>query len=298
MLQTATLFNIQRYSLFDGPGIRTVFFFKGCPLSCQWCSNPESQKKAPEVAFEERNCVGCGGCTISCPEAAILSGKIDRARCNHCMICVKKCPTGALICYGKEYTVAELVKIASKDIAFYRRSEGGVTLSGGEPLLNWEFACSLLKACKEEGLNTAVETCGAVSWENISCVMEFLDTIYFDIKHIDDEKHLCKTGGRVNMILSNIKMLTSKRSGIVIRFPLIPGFNSTLEEITAIAKWIADNAPGVPVEIMGYHRYGEKKYAALGRDYLMKGIQPPSNETVLSAVSVFQSFGIDCVKLH
>ncbi|MCC8057133.1 glycyl-radical enzyme activating protein [Cloacibacillus sp.] len=297
-MKTAVLFNIQRYSLFDGPGIRTVFFFKGCPLSCQWCANPESQSPAYEVAFEERNCIGYGRCNVSCPAAAVVSGKIDRSKCTRCMTCTEACPSGALVRYGKEYTVDMLLETALKDTSFYRSSGGGVTLSGGEPLLDGTFARSLLEACKNEGLDTAIETCGAVPWENFSDVLDFADTIYFDVKHVDDKKQMAGTGCEAAGILSNLRRLAEKRDRVVIRFPLIPGFNAAHEDAAAIADWIAENIPKTPVELMSYHRYGEKKYDALGREYAMKGVPVPADEEVAAALSIFHSRGIDCKKLH
>ncbi|MDL2264437.1 glycyl-radical enzyme activating protein [Synergistaceae bacterium OttesenSCG-928-I11] len=296
------LFNIQKYSLFDGPGIRTVFFFKGCPLSCRWCSNPESQSPAAEIAFEERVCMGCGRCVATCPNEALSADtrgiSVDRRKCTVCLACVEGCPTGAMLQYGRRYEIDELVAIAAKDSAFYRRSGGGVTLSGGEPLLYPAFAKELLAACRDEALDTAIETCGAVEWNAIAEVAPLIDTFYFDLKHVDDAKHREGTRHGVEPTLSNLRRLATGDANLVVRYPFIPNFNTAPEDVEAIAEWVAENAPGRRVELMPYHRYGEKKYATLDRLYTMEGTTVPSDEEIASAVEVFTHRGIECVRMH
>jgi pyruvate formate lyase activating enzyme len=296
----AVLFNIQKYSLADGPGIRTTFFFKGCSLWCKWCSNPESQSMEIEVAFEGRGCIGCGKCFSNCPVMAIYLGEhisIDRKKCVRCFKCAENCPTGAMVCYGKEYTIDELIEIARKDVSFYRNSGGGVTLSGGEPLLNPEFAELLLAACKEEGFNTAIETCGAVSWSAIESVSYLIDTFYFDLKHVDREKLEENTGADTVTILTNLKQLVRIRE-VIIRYPFIPYFNSSHKDVTSIAEWISENATQSRVELLPYHRFGEKKYESLGRVYKMSGAAVPDDRLIESAIDIFKTFGISCNRIH
>lgn len=293
------IFNIQRYSLHDGPGVRTVVFFKGCGLRCKWCSNPESQEHTRELYISTLQCIGCGKCVISCPcEALSISeGNIvlNRILCNQCGFCATQCPSGAIQFYGKEQNAEEIFKIVLRDKVFYRNSGGGITLSGGEPTLQPILAYELLSMCKEEGINTAIETCGFTSWENIEVLLPLLDYIYYDVKHVIPEKHLAGTGSDCTLILSNLKKLASvRKSGLVIRVPIIPGFNDDKRSINAIAEWIDGNLTGISVEIMAYHRYGEKKYELLGRKYQMKEGSKLKEGVIESIVSAFKSKNIRC----
>ena len=224
------VFNIQRFSLQDGPGIRTTLFLKGCPLRCDWCSNPESQVLHPEIMFRIQNCKACGTCVEVCQVKAITlkdgTHHLDRKTCTLCMDCVDACPGGALQSTGKRMSVQEVVEEASKDELFYSNSGGGVTLSGGEPLFQGDFAFGLLKACKEKGLQTALDTCGHAPWDVMKRALEYTDLVLFDLKHLNLEKHLQGTGIGNDLILENLKKtVQSNQSRIWIRLPVIEHYN-------------------------------------------------------------------------
>ena len=233
---SGTVFDIQRFSLHDGPGIRTIVFLKGCPLSCKWCSNPESQNMKPVIMYKKNECLHCGRCINACSKKAIsFENKtfIDRSICTGCGECANACPAGALVVKGKTMTVQQLIRELKKDATTYRRSGGGITLSGGEPLVQYEFAAELLRACKAQGWDTAIETTGAGITEAVEKVIPYVDTVLLDIKHLDTEKHKKFTGIGNEQILKNAARI-SQISSTVVRVPVIPGFNYSEEEIKAI----------------------------------------------------------------
>lgn len=272
------IFDIQHFSIHDGPGIRTLVFFKGCPASCKWCANPESQKPTTELGYKATLCIGdaCLLCQTICPANAIFldenasSVGIDWSRCTQCQKCTEVCPAKALETYGKIKTIDDILAAVKKDSVFYL-GNGGVTLSGGEVLLQADFACALLAACHEEGFHTAIETCGAVPWEQAMPVFSACDYILYDIKSLNDSKHKANTGLSNQLILDNFLRLVQNfpSKAIHVRTPVIPGFNDTREDIAAIASFLKDRAPHVTYELLKYHRYGEGKYAGLGRIYPM-----------------------------
>jgi pyruvate formate lyase activating enzyme len=269
------IFSIQRYSLQDGPGIRTTVFFKGCPLRCVWCSNPESQNPYPEIMARSLKCEGCGECVKVCPRGAVsLNGVvslIDRSICDRCMKCVEVCPSGALETTGKGITIEEAVHECSLDEPFYRNSKGGVTLSGGEPLYQPEFAFRLLKECKAKGLHTALDTCGYAPWEVFQGVLAFTDLILFDVKHLNPEKHRMGTGIGNDIILENLrKLINSRQARLWIRIPLIPGYNDSEAQIREVAR-LAAKETVEKVSVLSYHEWGKPKYGFLGREYPFKG---------------------------
>lgn len=282
------VFNIQRYSLHDGPGIRTIVFLKGCPLSCRWCSNPESQRFQPEIAYNPNKCIGvlqCGRCKEACPHKAILAapgGKIilERQQCQRCMSCSEVCPAKALHTFGTLMSVEEVLQVVETDEAFYARSGGGLTLSGGEPLAQIEFAQALLREAKRRRINTAIETCGQVPWLDMARVCPDLDTILYDLKSIDSEKHRKFTGCDNDVILENFSKLCEAFPSLpkLVRTPLIPGFNDTDADIAAIVDFIK-KYPNVAYEVLPYHRMGQPKYEYLGREYPMVG-SPQSAEQI------------------
>ena len=269
------IFSMQRFSIQDGPGIRTTVFVKGCPLRCAWCSNPESQNLDPEIMVRQQKCAGCGDCVEACPKDAIelVDGVscVDRTLCDLCMECVEVCPTGALEVSGEEITVEEAVHESCQDEPFYKNSDGGVTLSGGEPLYQPEYALHFLRACKEQGLSTALDTCGYAPWEVLEGILEYTDLVLFDVKHLDPEMHRKGTGVSNDLIVSNLeRTLDSGRVRVWIRIPLIPGFNDSEEHARAVASLLAGK-PVEKVSLLDYHEWGKPKYGFLGRDYPFEG---------------------------
>ncbi|WP_374291329.1 glycyl-radical enzyme activating protein [Desulfovibrio desulfuricans] len=269
------VFNIQKYSVHDGPGIRTIVFLKGCALSCRWCSNPESQRREPELAFNAGRCLGvskCGHCIVACPYGSITLGDDDRLNINrsHCaachMPCAAACPAQGLLVYGKERTVDDVLNVVEQDMAFYARSGGGLTLSGGEPLLQGEFALALLREARTRRIKTAVETCGMVSPETIRAAAEYLNYVLFDIKHMDSAAHEAQTGLPNTRILENFRILAEGFPDLPIlaRTPVIPGFNDNEETVAAIANFLKP-FERVEYEMLPYHRLGTQKYQFLDR---------------------------------
>ncbi|MGG5215963.1 glycyl-radical enzyme activating protein [Rahnella variigena] len=265
------LFNIQRYSLHDGPGIRTIPFFKGCPLSCKWCSNPESQRPQPELIFKKSDCIRCGKCIEACKQQALSVSNaffIDRERCIQCGKCTQVCPTQALEMKGKRMTIADVMRELQKEENLYRRSGGGITLSGGEPLAQPDFARELLKACKEKGWHTAIETTGFTTPEVIADVFPYVDLALTDIKAINPAVHLANTGIENSQILENLLRISFLTKTIV-RIPVIPGVNDNPEEIHNIAEFARLMSNVDTLHLLPYHSFGENKYGLLGRIYPM-----------------------------
>lgn len=265
------LFNIQRYSLHDGAGIRTIPFFKGCPLSCKWCSNPESQRPQPELIFKKSDCIRCGKCIEACKQQALSVSNaffIDRERCIQCGKCTQVCPTQALEMKGKRMTVADVMRELQKEENLYRRSGGGITLSGGEPLAQPDFARELLKACKEKGWHTAIETTGFTTPEVIADVFPYVDLALTDIKAINPAVHLANTGIENSQILENLLRISFLTKTIV-RIPVIPGVNDNPEEIHNIAEFARLMSNVDTLHLLPYHSFGENKYGLLGRIYPM-----------------------------
>lgn len=279
--QSGIIFNIQKYSVHDGPGIRTVVFLKGCPLSCTWCSNPESQVFAPELAYNQGKCIGlanCGHCQTSCPHGAILPGEeekisIDRAKCRGCVeICTQACPPKALIPYGYSCLVNEAVNSVEQDMQFYARSGGGMTLSGGEPLAQKNFALALLREAKKRRIKTCIETCGVTDTETMLEAAGLLNNMMFDLKHINSAAHAKGTGLGNERIIQNLSAVLASfpKLPVVVRTPVVPGFNDTEECIGGLAELIKKSAgqnAKVSYELLAYHRLGTQKYQFLGREY-------------------------------
>lgn len=290
------IFNIQRYSLHDGPGIRTIPFFKGCPLSCKWCSNPESQRPNPELLFKKNDCIHCGKCLEACQHQALSITAphfIDRQRCVNCGDCTRVCPTGALEMKGKRITVREVIQELQKEENVYRRSGGGITLSGGEPLAQPEFARELLKACKEKGWHTAIETTGLTSAQTIEDVFPYIDLALTDIKAINPAVHRCNTGVDNQRILENLIRISFITKTIV-RIPLVPGVNDNREEIHAIAEFARLMSNVDTIHLLPYHTYGENKYTLLGREYPMGDAPSVPEETVNILKREIESLGFQC----
>lgn len=276
---TGCVFNIQKFSVHDGPGIRTIVFLKGCGMRCWWCSNPESQNASPEKAYNVNRCLGldkCVRCVEACARNAITraeDGKIaiDRSRCEGCdQPCVGACPAQGMIMYGQTRAVDDVLNVVEQDSLFYARSEGGMTLSGGEPLLQREFMLALLREARRRRINTSMETCGLAPWENLRDACENLNSIMFDIKTLDPQKHLEQTGAPIEPVLENFKKMMEAFPNLEVhvRTPIVPGFNDSVEAVLPIAELVAQY-PNADYEMLPYHRLGTQKYEFLGREYPM-----------------------------
>jgi pyruvate formate lyase activating enzyme len=298
MSVTGTVFNIQRYSIDDGPGIRTTVFLKGCPLACVWCSNPESQNHVPELMHRESVCKRCYRCVAACPIGAISVGPdgivIDRDLCDVCGECVRACPHGAMQITGREMTADEVFEVVKRDSDFYRDSGGGVTVSGGEVLMQPDFALAILKLCKEAGFHTCVDTSGQGSTEGLRRLIPYVDLFYFDIKHLDPRIHRAETGIPNDDILRNFAVVATSGVPAVVRVPVVPGFNDTVDAIADIADFVAARMPGGTVHLLPYHRYGQQKYAMLGLDYELGAAETPSSEFMKAARKILESRGLEC----
>lgn len=269
---SGVIFNIQKMSLHDGPGIRTTVFLKGCPLHCQWCSNPESQTISPQLMVYSIRCIGCKKCIEACEENALIFHEhkieyVDRNKCLYCFKCAEVCPSQALEITGRVAEVSEVISEVLKDRIFYANSGGGVTFSGGEPLFQPIFLYKLLRAAKKEGLHTAVETCGFSDWIHIKNILGFTDIVLYDLKLVDSDMHYHWTGRDNKKILSNLRKIASiDKKKLWIRIPIIPGINDMKSAVFEFKKIIDEILPE-KVSLLPYHEYGVNKYDKLGIKY-------------------------------
>jgi len=267
-LTHGTIFDIKRFAINDGPGIRTTVFFKGCPLACSWCHNPESQRPENQLACYRAKCIGCAHCVEACPEGALALGEegvqIARDRCQRCGACARACPAEALVVIGRHVSVPDLMPELLADREFYVTSGGGITLSGGEPLLQAVFAGELAQACRAEGLDVVLDTCGHAPWEDLEAVARHCSLVLYDVKALDPGLHEAFTGVDNALILQNLRRLVDLLGAdrVILRHPLIPGMNDSAEEEEALARLAAEL--GTAVDVLPYHRLGEGKYEALG----------------------------------
>lgn len=299
MATKGSVYKFERLAAFDGPGIRTVVFLKGCPLRCLWCSSPESWERTPELAWLNEKCIGCGICVDICPEAALRKENnsdihINTETCKRCGACVAACPSSALKLIGSQMTVAEVMREVEKDEVFYHHSGGGVTLSGGEPLLQPEFCIEVLKASLFKGMSTAMETSGYAPWETLSPLLEYLDLIYIDIKHMEEKEHLRLTGRSNKLILENIKRVDALECGptLIVRVPVIPGLNDTEPVIRKMVEFVQGLSRDTKIELLPYHRYGVSFYSALGKEYPLKDVETPSAEQMEAFREIVASSGV------
>ena len=257
-MNKAIIFDVQRNSFVDGPGIRTTVFFKGCNLKCAWCHNPESQSAKPQMMFYKDKCTGCGKCKSVCP--------YHLEQCELCGKCTLYCPVDARKVCGKEHTVDEVLKEVLKDQAFYETSGGGVTFSGGECMLQIDFLAEILKKCKENGIHTAVDTAGHIPFESFEKILPYTDLFLYDIKIFDSQKHKQYVGVSNELILENLKKLFERKAKLWIRIPIIPDVNDSIEEIQKIKDFLKTIGTAEKIELLPYHAMGENKYRAIGKE--------------------------------
>lgn len=321
-MASGMVFDIKKYSINDGPGIRTTVFMSGCPLSCLWCHNPESQPLQPVLLYRQNRCLGCGACVEVCPQGAIsvteefsdteltashgesLKNSIqlrplrvqkvftDREKCTRCQTCIAACYSGAREFSGREMTVGEVMSQVEREIPFYDQSGGGVTFSGGEPLMQPGFLSALLKACRKQEIHTVVDTSGFANWQVFEQICGDVDLFLYDLKQMDSQKHREVTGVPNGPILENLQRLSAAGAKCVARIPLIPGINDDEQNLVASAKFLAGLPHLEGVELMGYHDIAQAKYEALGMEYKLTGLKSPATETLLSAQEIFRSLGL------
>ena len=275
------VFDIKHFAVHDGPGIRTTVFLKGCPLRCAWCHNPEGESIVRELALVRQKCIGCGDCVRACPNGVHTFENgvhlINRSACTLCGACAQACCPGALVIHGREMTVEELMKDLLPDSAFYSESGGGITVSGGEPLMQPDFCAALLQACRREGLHTALDTSGAVPWRAFEHVLPFTDLVLFDVKMHDSEQHRKWTGLGNRGILENLTVLGQRNIPVEVRIPCLPGVNDG-EELDRIAQFLSGIPSLTTIRLLPYHDFARSKYESLGLIDSMPHLDRPSPE--------------------
>ena len=291
----AVITNIQRYSLHDGPGLRTLLFLKGCPLSCLWCSNPETQKAEPELLYSPSQCIACGACAEVCPQGAFKKMgdtiNLDHTVCTSCGLCAEECPTGAASMSGYTISIDEALTTLEADVVFFKNSGGGVTISGGEPALYPDFTARLIQVLKQRGIHTAVETCGFPPWESLQAAVEQADLVLYDLKAVDPKLHVDCTGADNSTILENAGKLAGKKE-LIFRVPIIPGYTASGKNLADIAGFVHALGTGNEVHLLPYHSFGSGKYRGLGKQYLLEGTKPPSEEELASYLDLFEGYSI------
>ena len=295
-MKKGRIFNVERYAIHDGPGIRTTVFFKGCPLRCWWCHNPESQNLRPELIYRENRCIGCGECVKNCSRKALSLASqhvtLNRESCNMCGVCVQLCPSEALSIVGKEMSVEQTITDIERDRVFYDESKGGVTFSGGEPLMQPEFLNAMLHECRERDIHTTLDTSGYASQDVIDRMRDKVDLFLYDIKTMDDAKHKEYTGVSSKLILRNLERLAKNGSNIVISLPIVPGINDDEENIVRTGEYISSLPSVEHVSLLPYHKAGVDKYKNLGRSYELERIQPPSSQRIKTIKERLEAFGL------
>ena len=304
------VFNVQRFTIHDGPGMRTEFFLKGCPLRCRWCSNPESQRLQPEVGVYRQKCIGrrvCNACAEACPEGKELFrftvGKlagIDRTRCTDCLHCLPECPSDALKRWGEKMSIEDCMTLIRRDRGYYKRSGGGVTVSGGDPLLQADFVAALFRACRAEGIHTCCESTLHGPWREVEKLLPVTDLFISDLKHMDSAVHREYCGAGNEVILQNLERLTATGRELILRIPVIPGVNDDAENIRASADFIQKRLHGRlrTLQLLSFMRLGEEKYRSLGQSYPMEGLRfrrSSFQKQVEAIADYFQSRGIHCL---
>ena len=307
MSELGTVFDIQRFTISDGPGMRTEIFMKGCPLRCRWCSNPEGLSQRIQPGVYSAKCISrknCGDCLAACEHDALIFSRgrirsIDRGKCTDCFRCIEECPSDAIRKWGSRMTVEECMEVIRRDKGFYERSGGGVTVSGGEPLMQSMFVASLLRACREEGIHTCCDTALSTDWEDVERILPHTDLIISDIKHMDSAAHKENTGVSNERILDNLRRLSRTGSTIILRIPLIPGVNDDDHNIEKTADFILRDMNGRVqlLQLLSFMRLGVEKYRSLGMDYGMEGLKfnrRSFQKRVREISGYFRERGIEC----
>ena len=296
-MSTARVFEIKRFAVHDGDGIRTTVFLKGCTLKCVWCHNPEGISFKPEIAYYENKCINCGECVAVCPAMAHNMGDaghmFNRTLCIGCGKCADACLGRALVFYGREMSVEEILPILLEDRDFYDNSGGGVTISGGECLAQADFCRELLSRLKEQGIHTAVDTCGFVNREAIDKVADYTDVFLYDVKAYDSDTHILCTGQPNSNILDNLRYIDSIGKKIEIRIPYVPEYNS--EQIEKIAEFLSTLNNIVAVRVLAYHNYAGSKYESLEMENTMPEVELPSEQDIAKAKGIIRSYGINVI---
>lgn len=290
------IFNIQSFCVHDGPGIRTTVFFKGCPLKCKWCFNPESQESKPVFSYNKNLCKKCTKCVNNCPNNALSFNEkgtlINNSNlCAHCNTCIHNCDKKAIKFFGKKYTVDEVVEIVKKDMVFYDSSQGGVSLSGGEVLNQFEFVSELLDKLNAEGISTLIETTGYGPFEHLQTLANKCDYVFYDIKHLDDKKHIEATGVSNKIILDNIRKLKGTTAKVVVRIPVIPTINDG-DNIIETGKFVKNLGYIERMGLLPYEKYGIAKYENINRDYYLSNIETPSMDTMNQYKTKLEELGL------
>jgi pyruvate formate lyase activating enzyme len=299
-MTSGMIFDVKRYAINDGPGIRTAVFFKGCPLSCLWCHNPEGQSSQPQLMFRANRCTASKACIKTCPIGAIhwADGSITNwESCDGCGKCAEVCYSGAREMVGQMISVSQLMHEIERDIPFYDQSGGGVTFTGGEPMFQREFLQEILLACKDQDIQTVVDTSGHASWDGFELISPLVDLFLYDLKLMDEIRHLQFTGVSNQLILENLRRLSKTGAHIIVRVPLIPGVNTDQGNIERTASFLADLVHLDGVELMPYHEIGLAKYAAMGIKYMLQGTKSASSEDIEVVEKIFLEYNLP-VKKH
>lgn len=291
------VFDIKKFALHDGPGIRTTVFLKGCPMRCDWCHNPESQSFKMELMVRRSRCIRCGSCTVLCEFEALKLAKdgprVNLLKCKVCGECADVCNAEALQLIGRETTAEEVMNEVLKDEPFYKESGGGVTFSGGEPLGQPKFLLELLKASKRKGLHTTVDTCGCAKWKDIERIASYTDLFLYDIKLMDPKRHHKHTGMSNKLVVENLKKLSGSGASIVVRLAIIPGINDDEKNIEETGKFVAKLKGVERIDILPYHAMAADKYANLQRNEKMAAVKPPTKQRMQGIAKMLAKHGLE-----